>query len=196
MDVKKFRLRIRFVVAIVLVIAVIGLLCLHLFQSNSTAAVFVLYQEEVNVGDGESFDSSHDLYSRKPVWRPCHDGLCTDVLWPGERELFKACINDTQHPKLNKLSEGPLVEMSPSPCRFVRSSEKARNETVLLVSFSGSGNTWTRGLLQQATGFCTGSHVCDIDLRRHGFPGEGVMGKENVLTTTMLRNTYWKDIVH
>ena len=185
MDVKKFRLRIRFLVAILLVIAVIVLLCLHFFQSNSMAAVFVLYQEEVNFGGGVSVDSSRNVYSRKPGSRPCHDGLCTDVLWPGERELFKACINDTQHPKLNKLSEGPLVEMSPSSCRFIRSSEKARNETVLLVSFSGSGNTWTRGLLQQATGLCTGSHVCDIDLRRHGFPGEGVMGKENALTTTI-----------
>ena len=144
MDVKKFRLRIRSMVAIVLVTAIIGLIFLHFFQSNFTAAVFALYQEEVNVGDGVSLDSSRGFYSRKP--RPCHDDLCTDVLWPGERELFKACINDTQHPKLNKLSEGPLVEMSPSPCRFIRSSEKAINETVLLVSFSGSGNTWTRGL--------------------------------------------------
>ena len=31
---------------------------------------------------------------------------------------------------------------------------------VALVSFPGSGNTWVRGLLQQATGVCTGES-CD-----------------------------------
>ena len=31
---------------------------------------------------------------------------------------------------------------------------------VALVSFPGSGNTWVRGLLEQATGVCTGRSVC------------------------------------
>ena len=39
--------------------------------------------------------------------------------------------------------------------------------------------------------FCTGSHVSHIDLRTHGFPEEGVMGKENFyITTTIVCNTY------
>ena len=32
---------------------------------------------------------------------------------------------------------------------------------VALVSFPGSGNTWVRGLLEQASGICTGK-LCDI----------------------------------
>ena len=38
-------------------------------------------------------------------------------------------------------------------CRFMNGSRRA---PVALISFQGSGNTWVRGLLEQATGICTG----------------------------------------
>ena len=40
-------------------------------------------------------------------------------------------------------------------CHFMDGRERA---PVALVSFPGSGNTWLRGLLEQATGICTGSY--------------------------------------
>ena len=43
-----------------------------------------------------------------------------------------------------------------------------------LASFPGSGNTWVRYLLQQATGVLTGSIYTDGDLRKNGFHGESV----------------------
>ena len=45
---------------------------------------------------------------------------------------------------------------------------------VALVSLPGSGNTWVRGLLEQATGYCTGSMWCDPILRAKQFCAEGV----------------------
>ncbi|XP_060076046.1 WSCD family member AGAP003962-like [Ylistrum balloti] len=42
-----------------------------------------------------------------------------------------------------------------------------------LVSFPGSGNTWLRHVIQQATGVATGSVYSDVGLKRDGFPGEG-----------------------
>ncbi|CAH0758810.1 unnamed protein product [Diatraea saccharalis] len=45
---------------------------------------------------------------------------------------------------------------------------------VALASFPGSGNTWLRYLLQQATGIVTGSIYMDYGLRVHGFPAENV----------------------
>ena len=33
----------------------------------------------------------------------------------------------------------------------------SRRSEVALVSYPGSGNTWTRGLLEKATGVCTGT---------------------------------------
>ncbi|XP_045187965.2 uncharacterized protein LOC123545721 [Mercenaria mercenaria] len=50
------------------------------------------------------------------------------------------------------------------------------SQTVLpitgLVSFPGSGNTWTRHLIQQMTGLGTSSVYCDGGLRARGFPYE------------------------
>ncbi|XP_049941719.1 WSCD family member AAEL009094-like [Schistocerca serialis cubense] len=45
---------------------------------------------------------------------------------------------------------------------------------VALVSFPGSGNTWLRYLLQQATGVYTGSVYKDFGLLKNGFPAESV----------------------
>ena len=39
----------------------------------------------------------------------------------------------------------------------------AERAAVALVSFPGSGNTWVRGLLEQASGICTGELV-DIQM--------------------------------
>lgn len=43
---------------------------------------------------------------------------------------------------------------------------------VALASFPGSGNTWVRGLLEKATGICTGSIYCDGTLLVSGMAGE------------------------
>ncbi|XP_044261069.1 WSCD family member AAEL009094 [Tribolium madens] len=45
---------------------------------------------------------------------------------------------------------------------------------VALVSFPGSGNTWLRYLLQQASGFYTGSVYKDYGLLKNGFPAENI----------------------
>lgn len=46
--------------------------------------------------------------------------------------------------------------------------------TIALASFPGSGNTWLRYLLQQATGFYTGSVYKDYGLLKSGFPAESI----------------------
>ncbi|XP_077977254.1 sialate:O-sulfotransferase 1-like [Glandiceps talaboti] len=43
---------------------------------------------------------------------------------------------------------------------------------IALASFPGSGNTWTRHLIQQATGIYTGSVYRDGDIMKNGFDGE------------------------
>ncbi|XP_059095768.1 WSCD family member CG9164-like [Tigriopus californicus] len=45
---------------------------------------------------------------------------------------------------------------------------------VALASFPGSGNTWFRYLLQQASGIMTGSVFKNLNLLRNGFPGENI----------------------
>uniref|UniRef100_A0A8D8YQ98 WSCD family member AAEL009094 n=1 Tax=Cacopsylla melanoneura TaxID=428564 RepID=A0A8D8YQ98_9HEMI len=56
------------------------------------------------------------------------------------------------------------------PLHFIQSP--GNRPVVGLVSFPGSGNTWLRYLLQQATGIHTGSVYMDYGLFKNGFPGE------------------------
>ena len=51
---------------------------------------------------------------------------------------------------------------------------------VALASFPGSGSTWARSALEQATGVYTGSVYCDKELKSKGFVGEKVISS-NVL---------------
>ena len=57
---------------------------------------------------------------------------------------------------------------------------------VMLVSFPGSGNTWTRLLIEEVTGYYTGSVYFDKSLYNGGFIGE----KENIRdgTTIVVKN--------
>ncbi|XP_065333067.1 WSCD family member AAEL009094-like [Cloeon dipterum] len=53
-----------------------------------------------------------------------------------------------------------------------------------LVSFPGSGNTWVRYLIQQATGVYTGSVYKDYGLLKNGFPAESVLNGSVVAVKT------------
>lgn len=58
-----------------------------------------------------------------------------------------------------------------------------KSPIVALVSFPGSGNTWLRYLLEQATGVYTGSLYCDHSLKAV-FPGEYVVSGSVVVVKT------------
>lgn len=62
-----------------------------------------------------------------------------------------------------------------SDMRFINGTR-----VITLVSFPGSGSTWTRLLLEQVTGIFTGSIFCDPELRTSGFFGEQII-TSNVL---------------
>ena len=64
---------------------------------------------------------------------------------------------------------GGLIQWC-TPLRFRTVIHPGEN-VVALASFPGSGNTWLRYLLQQATGIVTGSIYMDNELYKHGFPG-------------------------
>jgi hypothetical protein len=62
-------------------------------------------------------------------------------------------------------------------------SEPSRPNAAL-ASFPGSGNTWLRYLLQQATGILTGSVYKDYGLLKSGFPAESVANSSVLLVKT------------
>ena len=98
--------------------------------------------------------------------KQCGDVLCTEFLPNKDIVNFTSCMyrsrrrleslkrNTTNVKFLEKLIANPSSNVLASgTCRFMNSSGR---ELIGLVSFPGSGNTWVRGLLQQATGICTG----------------------------------------
>ena len=61
--------------------------------------------------------------------------------------------------------------------------EDTQSPLIALVSFHGSGNTWLRYLLEQATGYYSGSIYCDSVLKTV-FPGESVVSGNVIIVKT------------
>ncbi|XP_071107485.1 WSCD family member CG9164-like [Haliotis cracherodii] len=77
----------------------------------------------------------------------------------------------------------PSVAKKDIECPKVSLSKKPLPLTVL-VSFPGSGNTWTRHLLEQMTGIATGSDFFDKNLEAGGFLGESKMNGSTIAVKT------------
>ena len=71
--------------------------------------------------------------------------------------------------------------MAPHNCQFL---QLPLRDPVALISLPGSGNTWVRGLLETATGYCTGGVYCDISLRAKGFIGEFIRSGHALVVKT------------
>ena len=110
----------------------------------------------------------------------CSDPLCTEFLSKEERSRLDRCLHKSYN-AYHLLQNGT--------CRFMSQSGRA---PVALASHPGSGNTWLRGLLETATGVCTGSVFCDLSLRAKGFAGEFIMSGA-VLVVKIHWFPSWKD---
>ncbi|KAI5726149.1 hypothetical protein M8J77_024499 [Diaphorina citri] len=97
--------------------------------------------------------------------------------------LSTVSIHDSRKVGYNAAGRSRAMEMSGSAlarpkyhiqwCRPLHYIERPEGRPIIgLVSFPGSGNTWLRYLLQQATGVYTGSVYMDYGLFKNGFPGE------------------------
>ena len=107
-----------------------------------------------------------------PLKPDCRDALCTEYLTEEDRHRFNSCL---QKVKSNK------GHPQDGQCHFMPQTHRA---PVALASYPGSGNTWLRGLLETATGICTGFEFCDISMRVKGFAGENIVsGAVSVVKT-------------
>lgn len=81
------------------------------------------------------------IYSSHHTLHPCgtDDPLCTRYLQPSDMHVFQFCYEK--------------LHVETAKCRFLPGTARG---SVALASFPGSGNTWVRSLLEQATGICTG----------------------------------------
>ena len=88
----------------------------------------------------------------------CRDVLCSELLSQKDLNRVDKCIH-----KLKSKRVAVVKEIGPSlvpVCHFINGTSRASR--VVLVSFPGSGNTWVRGLLEKATGVCTGEGCASL----------------------------------
>jgi len=92
---------------------------------------------------------------------------------------------------LSQLAAGKFNQtLSKSKCKQLKDMRFINDsETIVLVSFPGSGNTWTRLLLEQVTGIFTGSVYCDKELKQEAFLGESVASGNVIVVKTHVPGT-------
>ena len=135
---------------------------------------------EGEVNSTEARAHSPTLWS---VPETCKEQNCAEFL--SQREMYSTA----QCAKLVAV-ELPGYEVQSSTCKFLPGVGRP---PVMLISAEGSGNTWLRGLLEKATGVCTGFQWCDAAMRARGFVGEGVASGKVLVVKTHESIPKWKD---
>ena len=102
---------------------------------------------------------SHDSHSTVIPTLPsvagriqCQNSLCHEFLTkPGEKQAFSTCLQSAK-----KWMARLRTHMIDGSCHFMNGTGRL---AVALASYPGSGNTWVRGLLEKASGICTGEFI-------------------------------------
>ena len=95
---------------------------------------------------------------------------------PFNLSLLNKSIKSKEEDRKTNFSSPNAISSHSTSVKWCKKSleflpKSQRNYTIALASFPGSGNTWLRYLLQQATGILTGSVYYDMELMNSLFPG-------------------------
>lgn len=128
-----------------------------------------------------------------PISQPrnCSLAHCKEYLQKFELLAMNECSAETSKRTVNGKIENEnksKFNLKENNCSFINGSHRL---PVALASTSGSGNTWIRGLLEKATGICTGFLYCDFAMRREGFIGESVKSGSVLVIKTHTITPKW-----
>ncbi len=110
---------------------------------------------------------SHQSASSSSKVIKCIKPHCREYLSKEDQSREKACLLEASR----KARNNPLSKIVENNCSFMDGKHRS---PVALASIEGSGNTWVRGLLERASGICTGFIICDYMMRTKGFIGENI----------------------
>ena len=122
--------------------------------------------DDSNASDLGFWDVLNRSYVDQHVPRPwigsyqCKDVICSEFLFKRDWDRVGKCVKKLSKKHI-KLINKARPTLRPA-CHFMNGTSR---RGVALLSFPGSGNTWLRGLLERATGICTGevhSHSATI----------------------------------
>ena len=114
----------------------------------------------------------------------CTDKRCVNLLSTSSYKIYDSCEKSAF--KKWHINEPDI----PYNCVF---RDGRGHDPVALISCPGSGNTWVRGLLEKATGICTGSVYCDGALRSGGFVGESIRDGSVIAIKTHMPGIHWRN---
>ena len=117
------------------------------------------------------------------IRQKCRSRICREYLSKKDLAHFSYCWKKARMTR----------ERERSQCRFLNATTRP---PIALASFPGSGNTWVRGLLQQATGICTGGIYCDTTLRISGYPGESLRSGATLVVKTHQIDPRWTGVFY
>ncbi len=151
-------------------------------ESKSRTAPSWSRKSRDNAVTAELPPETYDPIPAESDWRAgrCRDPMCSEFLSINDRAYFRKCRNVSQSPS--------AVDAKPQ-CHFM---DGRNRDPVGLVSYPGSGNTWVRGLLEKATGVCTGAIYCDRALRYQGFVGENIVSGSVLVVKSHVHTYQWK----
>ena len=111
----------------------------------------------------------------------CIKDNCLEYLSPAEKLTVNMCERES-------IMKNIGAKIEKGSCNFL---SDRRRRAVALSSTEGSGNTWLRGLLEKATGICTGFCCCDTEMRAVGFVGEGIVSGKVLAVKTHVVYPQW-----
>lgn len=122
-----------------------------------------------------------------PISKPanCYKEHCTEHLQRNELLAMNKCLQGTSQRAKQEHYDSLIRD---NDCNFMDGTHR---RPVALASAEGSGNTWIRGLLERATGICTGFLYCDYEMRKDGFIGEGIKSGSVLVVKTHTGTTQW-----
>lgn len=118
---------------------------------------------------------------------PGHKIKSDNFVIEGSHVMLKSSSDKkTNKPNLVRSTESDINEFNKSRGLATTNDVdvKSKRLPIALASFPGSGNTWLRYLLQQATGVLTGSVYKDFGLLKSGFPAESVANSSVLMVKT------------
>lgn len=159
----------------------------YLFVLGTTTLLFVIIGTAM-LFHSEMIEVRYDIDIQDKLVIKCRESHCVEFLSLKDKTRLKKCSIKVIG-KIRQFKEPPsMQDLHENNCDFMNGTGR---DPVALVSPPGSGNTWVRGLLERATGFCTGYVECDYTMKMRGFIGENINSGSVLVVKTHLDAPHW-----
>jgi len=148
---------------------------INVAKLNQVEGELKTLRDQSSVLNAQNINLKQELEAENPTFQenlPNLDVANISIIQPA----IKGTEKNERQKKSGKWCNGALKYLDPP------------GPLTALASSPGSGNTWARYLIQQFTGYFTGAVYNDANLRKNGFPGEGIYDGSVIAIKTHLKD--------